>query len=106
MPATATTTLGIKYAAAIAGFIGALVTLSFLGTLTRLQAFSAVFTGSACAFYLTPIVMLYWSIPSTVIGGVGFLIGMTSLHIVPAILHLASLAREDATGIFKALFKR
>lgn len=98
-----TTALTLKYSTAIAGFLGGVVSLSYVRSLTRWQAMSAIGTGAICAQYLTPIAIHLWTIPLVVHGGVAFLIGLTAINIVPALLKASSLVQDDLTALLKRL---
>jgi hypothetical protein len=75
---------GIKGAVAAAGFAGGVVSLSYMKQLTPLQATLAVMTGTATASYLTPVAVHYWQLPAALENGVGFLLGLCAMHIIPA----------------------
>lgn len=85
---------GVKAASLIAGFAGGVVSLSFVRQLTRLQAFLAVVTGSLSAGYLTPVVQLYLpgAIPEPTLA---FLVGLTSMNLIPGILAISDRFRRD-----------
>ncbi len=80
-----------KYNTLIAGFFGAVVYVMFTKNLTRAQVFTSVLIGLLTAYYLTPLVVAY-SIKLTsyssgeMEGGVGFLLGLSALYIIPAII--------------------
>lgn len=77
---------GVKGAVAAAGFAGGVVSLSYMRNLTRTQAVLAVLTGTATASYLTPVAVHYWDLPVALENGVGFLMGLCAMHIIPAAL--------------------
>lgn len=87
-----TTTLGVgalfaKYSVAIAGFAGAILSLSFLRGLTRKQASAAVLTGFLSSVFTTQLVVSYFSLPADADSknGVAFLIGLLAMNIIPAV---------------------
>ena len=86
--------LGVKLASLVAGFAGGVVSLSFVRELTQLQAVLAVLTGSLCAGYLTPVMALYLPavLPEPTLA---FLVGLTSMNLIPGILHLSDRFRTD-----------
>ncbi|MEB0311523.1 peptidase M48, Ste24p [Pseudomonas sp. 10B1] len=82
----------VKYGVAIAGFAGAILSLTFLRGLTRGQAASAFFTGFASAIFTTPLAVSFFHI--TPDGGpqygVAFLIGLLAMNIIPGLKALAA----------------
>lgn len=86
--------LGVKLASLVAGFAGGVVSLSFVRQLSRWQAILAVLTGSLSAGYLTPVVQLY--LPSAVPEPtLAFLVGLTSMNLIPGILALSDRFKRD-----------
>lgn len=91
-----TTTVGgsavlAKYGIAIAGFGGAILSLSFLKGLTRKQAVAAVLTGFGCAYYWTA-PLAWWlgqkyQMPTDdrFLCGVAFTIGLLAMNIIPGL---------------------
>lgn len=81
-----------KYHTLIAGFFGAVVYVMFTKNLSRAQVFTSVLIGLLTAYYLTPLVIHYsikftsYKSPSDMEGGVGFLIGLLALYIIPALI--------------------
>lgn len=75
-----------KYSVAIAGFAGAILSLSFLRGLTRKQAGAAVVTGLSSIF-TTQLVVAYFGLPNDAESknGVAFLIGLLAMNIIPAV---------------------
>ncbi len=96
--------LGVKYAALVAGFAGGVVSLAYLRELSRMQMALAVLSGSACAGYLTPV-----AIP-VIAGAIGvsatpalenaaaFLVGLTSMNLIPGLMRLSELFRQNPAG--------
>jgi hypothetical protein len=76
-----------KYGVACAGFVGAILSLTFLQGLTRLQAFSAVLTGFSCSVFTTPFVTAFFNLPGDYESryGVAFLIGLLAMNLIPGI---------------------
>ncbi|HHW2988538.1 TPA: peptidase M48, Ste24p [Pseudomonas aeruginosa] len=76
-----------KYSVAIAGFAGAILSLSFLRGLTRKQAGAAVLTGFLSSIFTTPLAVAYFGLPvdAESKNGVAFLIGLLAMNIIPAI---------------------
>lgn len=89
---------GLKYASLIAGFIGGLVSLSFVRTLTKVQMGMSVLVGSVCAGYLTPLGVQYFHFTSEVENGIAFLVGLTAMNLIPGFMNLTKRWREGPTG--------
>jgi len=94
-----------KYAFLIAGFIGALLSLSFVRTLDR-HIYAALVTGAATAHYGTPLVGYLLGMPAGVLPGVGFLIGVMGMNLIPALLELSAEVARSPLQFIKTLIKR
>ena len=109
-PFSITTTLGLlktKYAVAISGFLGTAVTLSFLDSpLGKLRLVVALASGSLTANYLTPVLGFYLSIPAAIHGGVGFLLGILAMGIIPGLMKIGDDFRTGPISFVKRLIKR
>ncbi|WP_397448149.1 peptidase M48, Ste24p [Pseudomonas sp. NA-150] len=81
-----------KYGVAIAGFAGAILSLTFLRGLTRGQAASAFFTGFASAIFTTPLAVSFFHITpdGETQYGVAFLIGLLAMNIIPGLKAMAA----------------
>lgn len=86
-PTTAGGAVLAKYGAVIAGFVGAILSLSFLKGLTRKEAVAAVLTGFASSVFTTPFVVAYFGLPGDLESryGVAFLIGLLAMNLIPAV---------------------
>lgn len=86
-PTTAGGALLAKYGAVIAGFAGAILSLSFLKGLTRKQAGAAVLTGFLSSVFTTSFVVAQFGLPSDADSrnGVAFLIGLLAMNMIPAV---------------------
>lgn len=84
-PTSAGSAILIKYGAVIAGFVGAILSLSFLKNLTRTSAFVAVAVGFFSAFFLTDFVIAYFELRggNDARNGVAFLIGLMAMNLIP-----------------------
>lgn len=95
--------LGVKYAALVAGFAGGVVSLGFLRELDRRQMVLAVFTGAACGGYLTPLAMpviaraMGIDVSVEMEGAAAFLVGVSAMNIIPAVIHLSEFLRRNPT---------
>lgn len=87
--------LGVKGATVVAGFAGAVVSLSFVKELSKTQMVVAVLVGSVTAAYLTPLLLASLHLPSELQNGGAFLIGLTAMNVIPGIIKLTELFRQD-----------
>jgi len=86
---------GVKMASLIAGFAGGVVSLSYLRELSNPQMFLAVLVGALTAGYITPLALYYTSFPESLENGAAFLIGLTSMNLIPGFINLASRFRTN-----------
>jgi len=105
--ATAGAVLGVKYSALVAGFAGGVISLAYLKELTRLQMVVAVIAGSASAGYLTPVAI---PVLARAVGieaspafenAAAFLLGLTSMNIIPGLISLSQIFRRDPAQIIR-----
>lgn len=87
--------LGIKYATLLAGFVGAVVSLSFVKRLSRGAMVTAVAIGTVTAGYLTPMFLTYFRLPQEVMAGAAFLTGLTAMNVIPGILRITTWFKND-----------
>lgn len=85
-----TTALGAflaKYGAVFFGFVGSILSLSFLKNLTRKQAAVAVLTGFIASQATGPLAVAYFGLPADGESryGVAFLIGLLAMNLIPAL---------------------
>lgn len=103
---TATTFIGLKYSATIAGFLGSIVALTFLKELTNPQMLAALTTGIATSYYTTPIFMYYLSFPTTVNDGIAFIVGVVAMNLIPALIKLSEGIKADPLSFIKKLLQK
>ena len=96
--------LGLKYGTMLGGFLGALVSLSFITELGWGGRMSAVVTGTATAAYATPVIVAYWSVGAAAENGIGFLLGLTSMNIIPGVMLASKWVRTNIEKILSKLF--
>ena len=94
------TFLGVKLATLVAGFAGGIVSLSFVKQLTPLAGILAVFTGMVAAGYGTPALLYYVSLPAEMQYFSAFVIGLTAMNLIPAILKVSEILRNDPLAFF------
>ena len=97
--------VGVKLASLLAGFAGAVVSLSFVKRLSRGYMLTSVIVGTISAGYLTPLGLAYFHLPAEIQNGLAFIVGLTAMNIVPGILRLSDWFRRDPslsiTGVNK-----
>lgn len=88
---------------AIAGLFGAIVSVPFHEELSSWKGkLFFVFTGIACAYFLTPFAMNHYSIDPGLSGGVGFLLGAFGGSLLAAVVRAIKAA--DLVALIKAKF--
>lgn len=98
--------LGVKFAALLAGFVGGIVSLSFVKELSRGQAVMSVFTGTVTAGYLTPLVISHLGASSIEVQNVAaFCVGLTAMNIIPGFIKISESFRDNPTKFFNGLGK-
>lgn len=95
--------LGVKGATVVAGFAGAVVSLSFVKELSKTQMVVAVIVGSVTAAYLTPFLLASMNLPSEMQNGGAFIIGLTAMNIIPGMLKLTEWFRQDPWAVLDRL---
>jgi hypothetical protein len=78
--------LGVKSATLVAGFIGAVVSLSYNRPLNRVQMLVAVLVGTATAVYGAPLALHYLGLSENMERPVSFFIGVVAMRAIPAIM--------------------
>lgn len=97
-------TLGIRCAALAAGFVGALVSLYFGPPKPPGQLLAGLGVGAASAAYITPLVLdMVGPQNAGVENGVAFLVGLTAMNTIPAILASAKDAAADPMAFLARL---
>jgi hypothetical protein len=66
----------------IAGVIGSCVSIPFLAAGTKIMRGFMVFSGAACAVYLTPLVVDFFELLEKYQPSIGFIIGLFGMQIV------------------------
>jgi len=87
MEATTAGALVAKYSSVIAGFVGSIMSLTFLKDLTRRQAFCAVSVGFTSSLFTSSFAVSFFNLPADAasLDGVSFLIGLLAMNLVPAV---------------------
>ena len=85
-----TTALGIKVSTLVAGFAGGLVSMAFMPpSAPKSQVFFSVLVGCLSAGWVTPLALYKFDFPPQIENGIGFLIGLTAMSLIPYILRIA-----------------
>lgn len=98
--------IGLKLAWLIAGFFGAVISLSFVRELTKEQAVISVLTGVVTTYYATPAIVYYCSIPKSpeaLSHMVAFLTGLTAMNVIPGVLKLSEYFKRDPFGFVRRI---
>lgn len=101
--------LGVKYASLVAGFAGGVISLAYLRSLTHGQMVLAVISGTACAGYLSPVLLPALAhltgitLTAPIENAAAFLLGLTSMNIVPGLLKLSELFGRDPAGLISGI---
>lgn len=97
---------GVKLAHVMAGVAGGVVSLAYVRTLSSSQMVLAVITGAATAAYGTPLAgyalarILGADSPSAQVeGGLGFVLGITAMNLIPGIVRLSEMFRRDPAAV-------
>ncbi|MBY0241966.1 MAG: hypothetical protein K2X55_21905 [Burkholderiaceae bacterium] len=85
-PQTIENLAGVKAATLVFSFVGAAVSLSYAKEMTRGQAVTAVFAGTAVAVSAAPLALHYLGLPDPFERGLAFFAGLVAMRAVPALL--------------------
>lgn len=102
---------GLNPAHAVAGFGGALASLPFMKPATMWLAMGAITAGLATAMFMTPVVAEILAVPRLLGSpltqraelGLAFLLGLTAMILIPAILGFASWIKDNVTRLMEKL---
>lgn len=78
--------IGIKFAALVGGFFGALVSLKFIDGLSQKQRATTVLAGTLVSAYVTPILVSYLELSPKLEGGIAFLCGLFGMSFTGAVI--------------------
>lgn len=96
MPTSAATSFyGIKLSVIVAGFLGGIISLSYVRQLSCTQMATAVCTGTVTTHYLTPLALHYSGVAIDLESGIAFLIGIMAMNIIPGFLRLSDIFKSD-----------
>jgi hypothetical protein len=92
---------GVKLMLPVAGFLGAVVQLSWNKHLSLWGAIASVIAGVCCASFGTPLINWYYELPVAVENGTAFLLGLLGLMITGKVYQFfAGLTVERVLGLF------
>jgi hypothetical protein len=91
---------GFKVATAVAGFLGAVVSLEYVTDLSRWRKGIAILGGAAAASYGAPLLLHFMGLPVSLEAGVGFFLGLFGMSIAGAVFRF--LDKVDPVGLVKA----
>jgi len=96
--------IGTKISAIVAGFVGGVVSLAMIRDLTPKVAITTVIGGTACATYLTPLIIDYFQLGgSNLVHPLSFLTGICGMNIVAGVHKISE--RFKANPSIEALKK-
>lgn len=82
--------IGAKISAIVAGFVGGVVSLAMIRDLTPKVAITTVIGGTACAAYLTPLIVSYFNLGgSDLENALAFLTGVCGMNGVAGVFKLS-----------------
>lgn len=88
--------LGVKVTALIAGFVGGIVSLAMIRDLTPKIAVTTVIGGTACAAYLTPLIVEYLNLGgSNLENALAFLTGVCGMNGVAGVFKISQRFRNN-----------
>lgn len=104
--------LGFAYDQAMAGTVGGVVSLAFIRDLTPMKAWLAIFTGFACAAYLTsPVTRLFEAAVSKFLMPIkltrddalaaAFVLGLIGVYLVAGLIKLGERFGADPIDLFR-----
>lgn len=98
--------LGIKAAPALAGFIGGVISLAFMQSLSLTGKILSVFGGAFSAGYFAPLIVHYFyssgaSLAAGTENAIAFLTGLIGMNFLAGIYKVSLALREDPSSVLK-----
>lgn len=100
-PSTSGEIFGMRIWALVAGFAGAVVSLSFVQGLSPRQAAVTVGSGWLASAYLTPLGVQYLSLPQSVENGSAFIVGLCGMSILGGLFKAARNFRDNPLSLLR-----
>jgi hypothetical protein len=94
--------LGVKYAALLAGAVGAVLSLRYIDGLSMFGRILAVVAGTATAGYVSPAISLWLGLPQPAENAVAFVLGLTAMNILPGLMRLSEKFASDPLAFIRA----
>lgn len=86
--------LGLKAGVVVAGMVGSVVSLSMIRNLSPLGALGTVVGGTACAAYITPLVVEYSGLTGSSEHALAFFLGVCGMNGVAGIFKISERFRD------------
>lgn len=93
--------LGVKYGTLVAGAIGGLISLHHIEELSGWGRMLAILSGMAVAGYGTPVMDAWLDLSPSLENAVAFFLGLTAMNIIPGLLKVSELFRNDPLGFIR-----
>jgi len=103
---TISTVLGVKWAAVLAGAVGAVISLRYIDDLSMIGRILAIFTGALFAGYVSPAVAVVLSLSPPGQNAAAFMLGLTAMNILPGVMRLSEQFASDPLSFIRANHKR
>ena len=88
--------VGLKSMTAVSGFVGAILSLTYMRELNRVAVLTTVGAGTATAFWVSPLIIWAWpSLADIPQGGLGFLLGFTAMNLLAGLTRLSEVFRDN-----------
>lgn len=104
-PSSAWESVGVSVSSLLAGFAGAVASLSFVPGLSRWQAVATVLTGMAASTYLSPLAAAglshYVTMTPAAERGIGFALGLLAMSLLGGFIKAGKRFAEDPLGFWR-----
>ena len=98
--------LGVKYAALIAGAVGAILSLRYIDDLSMFGRILAVVTGTVTAGYGSPAIAQWLGLTQPTENAIAFVLGLTAMNIIPGLMRLSERFATDPLSFIRAPHNR
>lgn len=97
--------LGLEPAIVVAGVVGSVVSLSMIRNLSLTGAMGTILGGTACAAYLTPLVVEYTKLTGASEHALAFFLGVCGMNAVAGLFKVSEKFKADPVGAIGAIRK-